>query len=305
MKSKISDILRQAAALLVAICVAFAMTVPAYGANTGPNTGRNANTYIVIKSVPKFYQVHSADSAMQTLAPKGVKYNPKTNTLTLTRYSSKNAVIEANEMGSDFKIKVNGTCNVGQIMIWGQGYGGSLRITGKGTLNINKNKIYDYAVLMNAEISDSKLVIDKTVNINAYAPKGKAALFLCKTTASKNGIQLKGKVTGKKKITKKSSVEYKYEWVDVYLEGFARTIEMFKIKNSAGKLYGCLPEGIQEEHYTIYELEANDDGTYNSKPVEGQDMLTAIPSEYTVIKHKFKVYEHKTSASTLKIKAKK
>ena len=204
-------------------------------------------------------------------------------------------------MGDNFKVKVNGTCNIGQLSVWGYGYGGSLRITGKGTLNINKNKLFEYAVFMNAEESASKLVIDKTVNLNAYSTKGGApAVALYRTTVSKNGIQIKGKVTVKNRIKKSSGNSTAYEWVYVYIENSPNAVEMFKLKDSDGKLYGCK----YEQYHSIYALEANADGTYNGTLVEGQDSLEKIPDKYKVCGKSTKVYGYSTTATTFKVKAK-
>ena len=299
MKSRTITTMRKAAVLFVALCVAFAMTAPVYAANNGPNTGKDAYSYVNIKTATKSYTVYFCNSKVKTSAPKGVRYSKKTNTLTLTKYSSKKAVIEANEMGNNFKIKISGTCNIGQLNVLGFGYGGSLRITGKGTLNINKGKPFDYAVLMNAEESASKLVIDKTVNLNAYAHKGGfPAIELCRTTVSKNGIQIKGKVTVKNKIKKSSGDSTAYEWIDVYADNNTYTTDMFKLNDSDGKLYGCLV-GLD---YSIYALEANADGTYNGTLVAKS--LKEIPAEYTVCGKSTKVYGYYTTAPTFKVKAK-
>ena len=303
MKSGTISTVRRAAVLFVALCVAFAMAAPVYGANSGPNTGKDTNAYIKIQSAAKSYEVYNHDSNLKTSAPKGVKYNKKTNTLTLTKYSGKNAVIEANEMGDNFKIKVSGTCNVGKILVWGFGYGGSLRITGKGTLNINKGKPFDCAVFMNAEESASKLVIDKTVNLNAYGNKGGAPVIeLCRTTASKNGIQIKGKVTVKNKIKRLPSVSIAYEWADVYVENYPNTVDMFKLKDSAGNLYGCAYSGMYGQYYSIFTLKVNADGTYNGTMVA--DTIEEIPDKYTACGKSIKVYGYSTTAATFKVKAK-
>ena len=301
MRTRTINTIKKAAVLFIALCVAFAMAAPVYGANNGPNKGKDAYSYVQVKTPSKSYTVYCYDSKVKTSAPKGIKYNKKTNTLTITKYSNKKASVEANEMGDNFKIKVNGTCNIGQLSVLGYGYGGSLRLTGKGTLNINKNKLFEYAVFMNAEESASKLVIDKAVNLNAYAHKGGfPAIELCRTTVSKNGIQIKGKVTVKNRIKKSSGNSTAYEWVYVYIENSPNAVEMFKLKDSDGKLYGCR----YEQYHSIYALEANADGTYNGTLVEGQDSLEKIPDKYKVCGKSTKVYGYSTTATTFKVKAK-
>lgn len=301
MRTRTINTIKKAVILFVALCVAFAMAAPVCGANNGPNKGKDAYSYVQVKTPSKSYTVYCYDSKVKTSAPKGIKYNKKTNTLTITKYSNKKASVEANEMGDNFKVKVNGTCNIGQLSVLGYGYGGSLRLTGKGTLNINKNKLFEYAVFMNAEESASKLVIDKTVNLNAYSTKGGApAVALYRTTVSKNGIQIKGKVTVKNRIKKSSGNSTAYEWVYVYIENSPNAVEMFKLKDSDGKLYGCK----YEQYHSIYALEANADGTYNGTLVEGQDSLEKIPDKYKVCGKSTKVYGYYTSAPTFKVKAK-
>ena len=301
MRTRTINTIKKAAVLFIALCVAFAMAAPVYGANNGPNKGKDAYSYVQVKTPSKSYTVYCYDSKVKTSAPKGIKYNKKTNTLTITKYSNKKASVEANEMGDNFKIKVNGTCNIGQLSVLGYGYGGSLRLTGKGTLNINKNKLFEYAVFMNAEESASKLVIDKTVNLNAYSTKGGApAVALYRTTVSKNGIQIKGKVTVKNKIERLASVFIAQEWIDVYADNNSYTTDMFKLKDSDGKLYGCK----YEQYHSIYALKANADGTYNGTLVEGQDSLEKIPAEYKVCGKSTKVYGYSTTATTFKVKAK-
>ena len=301
MRTRTINTRKKAAVLFIALCVAFAMAAPVYGANNGPNKGKDAYSYVQVKTPSKSYTVYCYDSKVKTSAPKGIKYNKKTNTLTITKYSNKKASVEANEMGDNFKVKVNGTCNIGQLSVLGYGYGGSLRITGKGTLNIHKNKLFEYAVFMNAEESASKLVIDKTVNLNAYSTKGGApAVALYRTTVSKNGIQIKGKVTVKNRIKKSSGNSTAYEWVYVYIENSPNAVEMFKLKDSDGKWHGCK----YEQYHSIYALEANADGTYNGTLVEGQDSLEKIPDKYKVCGKSTKVYGYYTSAPTFKVKAK-
>ena len=66
-----------------------------------------------------------------------------------------------------------------------------------------------------------------------------------------------------------ASVFIAQEWIDVYADNNSYTTDMFKLKDSDGKLYGCK----YEQYHSIYALEANADGTYNGTLVEGQDSL--------------------------------
>ena len=98
----------------------------------------------------------------------GASYDRSTNTLTITNLK-RDCGIEANEMGDDFKIKVVGENEIDNILVWGFGHGGSLTLTGNGTVTINKEGTYYNAINMEAEDTNSALTIDNTVNVNLYA----------------------------------------------------------------------------------------------------------------------------------------
>ena len=56
-----------------------------------------------------------------------------------------------NVMGDDFKVVVKGENQLRAILIWGDGYGGNLTVSGNGKLIINKNKKQKSAISMYAE----------------------------------------------------------------------------------------------------------------------------------------------------------
>ena len=89
MRTRTINTIKKAAVLFIALCVAFAMAAPVYGANNGPNKGKDAYSYVQVKTPSKSYTVYFCDSKVKTSAPKGIKYNKKTNTLTITKYSNK------------------------------------------------------------------------------------------------------------------------------------------------------------------------------------------------------------------------
>ena len=107
-------------------------------------------------------------------------------------------------------------------------------------------------------------------------------------------------MTVKNKIERLASVFIAQEWIDVYADNNSYTTDMFKLKDSDGKLYGCK----YEQYHSIYALEANADGTYNGTLVEGQDSLEKIPDKYKVCGKSTKVYGYSTTAPTFKVKAK-
>ena len=75
-------------------------------------------------------------------------------------------------MGDDFKVVVKGENQLRAILIWGDGYGGNLTVSGNGKLIINKNKKQKSAISMYAEGTKGLLTIEKSVNLEAYSQKG-------------------------------------------------------------------------------------------------------------------------------------
>lgn len=71
----------------------------------------------------------------------GAHYEQSANTLYLSDFSTDKS-LECSTMGDDFKIHITGTNAIGQITIWGDGYGGSLTIEGDGTLIVNNALSY-------------------------------------------------------------------------------------------------------------------------------------------------------------------
>ncbi|MDD5952040.1 MAG: fibronectin type III domain-containing protein [Oscillospiraceae bacterium] len=131
----------------------------------------------------------------------GVTYNKKTNTLTLNNVKAPDKMLEINEMGENFTIVLKGTNTLGTIQAFGYGYGGSVRLSGTGSLTLNKNKAYRSAILVQAESGPAKLTIDKGVKLTAYAAKGYDAFAITKTTCGTNALNITGttsiKNTGK------------------------------------------------------------------------------------------------------------
>lgn len=118
--------------------------------------------------------VFSNNTVQNELA--GAVYNRNTNTLTITNLSADNMILETNVMGDDFTLNVVGNCSIGQIKVWGDGYGGTLNIVGDGTLTVNANKIYDNAIVLNAESSNSALKFGAGVKVNLYAKEDVAVV---------------------------------------------------------------------------------------------------------------------------------
>lgn len=118
--------------------------------------------------------VFANDTVQNELA--GAVYDRASNTLTITNLSATNMIMETNVMGDDFTLNVVGNCSIGQIKVWGDGYGGTLNIVGDGTLTVNQNKVFDNAIILNAEYSASALKFGAGAKVNLFAKEDVAVV---------------------------------------------------------------------------------------------------------------------------------
>jgi len=164
------------AVLLTAVMLITAIHIAAFAANNGPADVEWAfiSVYYAGEGEPddKAYDhVYSEKKAFNNAVP-GVTYDKATNTLTLDNYKNKKAAISANMMGDDFKINVVGECEIAMLAAWGDGWGGSVTITGTGMLTINEEKLADSAIVFRAEHTASKLTVDSGVTVKLFGDGG-------------------------------------------------------------------------------------------------------------------------------------
>lgn len=184
------------AVMLIVVFLFSSLTITAYAAN-GPlgivetpwgdsfylayvtflETDENGNILQDEDFNPIAHTVFSEDVSVDAL--DGAVYDKETNTLTLTNFIADNMILETNVMGDDFVIKVVGECSIGQMRIWGDHYGGTLNLEGDGCLTVNKNSIYDNAVILNAEYSNSSLNFGQDVTVKLYAKQDVAVIRQC------------------------------------------------------------------------------------------------------------------------------
>ena len=109
----------------------------------------------------------------------GAHYDLASNTLTLTDFYGVNLALELNAMGDDFTLCINGDCSLAWICVYGSGYGGSLTISGEGTLEINPNRfttVY-HGILMCPEDSKISLNFGEFVSVDVCAAQNAVAVF--------------------------------------------------------------------------------------------------------------------------------
>lgn len=187
-----------AAAMLAFLMCAACLLVPAKGENGPCDTGDWAFAYISVgndgdSSNPQgeyktIYSVSSKDIS----TVEGIFYDRASNTLTIENYNNTKNIIATNMMGDDFKINIKGENHIGELVSYGDGWGGSITLTGNGTLYINENKSYETAIYMNAENTKSVLTVGPECNVYVYS--GLNALVSSSNTTS-DIIKAEGKLS--------------------------------------------------------------------------------------------------------------
>lgn len=171
----------------IILCGVFAGVVTE-AAVSGPNPGDQSCAYVVLSDgqtynkyafdgiVPSLRQYYSEDTGKDIA---GASYDKKTNTLTLKNCNVK--YIDANEMGDDFTIRLEGTNTVTMLTVWGYGYGGCVTFTGDGVLNCN----YLY---LRAEKTSSTLTVNGKATVNLSTDEDYTLFFIDNTYVKENVI---------------------------------------------------------------------------------------------------------------------
>ncbi len=187
-----------AAAMLAFLMCAACLLVPAKGENGPCDTGDWAFAYISVgndgdSSNPQgeYKTIYSA-SSKDISTVEGISYDRASNTLTIENYNNTKNRIATNMMGDDFKINIKGENHIGGLVSYGDGWGGSITLTGNGTLYINENKSYETAIYMNAENTKSVLTVGPECNVYVYS--GLNALVSLSNTTS-DIIKAEGKLS--------------------------------------------------------------------------------------------------------------
>ena len=102
------------------------------------------------------------------VTPANAAYDPATNTLTLTNFSAHE--LDVNLMGNGFRIELVGSNVLDRLCVWGAYYGGSVTLTGSGTLTVNKsgNSGDGVGIRLQGEFSQSCLMIDRGATVDVY-----------------------------------------------------------------------------------------------------------------------------------------
>ena len=210
---------------------------------------------------------------------EGAVYDQGTNTLTLTDFSGPTLNLIAREMGSGFKIVVNGTNALKCVRVYGGTYGGALTIEGTGTLTINNSAdtAYYAGIDLRGEGVETALAIGAEVTLHVTGRDGSGAVSVAPApTDSKpitwSGTLSNGQLASSPIILSLPAMytEDPYDKYNVY-------------RDEEGKYYG-LKMGREaappfDLFYSVYEV-TNTDGTYALAGTEPMAGLANLSEEY-------------------------
>ena len=136
------------------------------GARIGFSDYNSPNTAYVVND-------HGEGLVIDNTVFPGASYDKSTNTLTLNNVDAQNHSLFIWYMGDDFKLKVEGTNNVGVIYVNNMFsiYNTILNIIGTGSLTVNENKEESVAISMWSEGDggNARLSVADSVTLHLYA----------------------------------------------------------------------------------------------------------------------------------------
>ena len=184
--------------------------------------------------------------ANELVTVSGASYDSKTNTLTLRNFTA--SELDINLMGNGFKIKLVGDNYLDKLTVWGAYYGGSVTITGDGSLTINESGRSPDGVGLNiqGEWSQSCLMIDKKATLDVY---GDYAIVIGATTMKQaiyylSPVVLTGGVRSNGQFVEYSSNTYDSD--GNYLGSVSTTLEEISAK-----------EGVDYYDYSVVDEDGN------------------------------------------------
>ncbi|MCR5835068.1 MAG: fibronectin type III domain-containing protein [Lachnospiraceae bacterium] len=199
----------------------------------------------------------------------GTSYDKSTNTLTLSNFDGSKQYLEANSMGEDFKIKLEGTNTLHKIYVYGSGHGGSLDITGSGSLELNATKTLHLndrsAICLRGENSKTRLTVENTASVHAISDEGQPAVMIT-DSLDDIGIDVKGMLENGEVLSENSVIAKKItaNTQDAGIYVYSAYQDLYK--DAVGNFYGVLFQTIYSgsggeiPYYRIYTLDGGEDG---------------------------------------------
>ena len=211
---------------------------------------------------------------------EGAVYDQGTNTLTLTNFSGSNLNLIAREMGSGFKIVVEGTNALKCVRVYGGTYGGALAIEGTGTLTINNSNdtAYYAGIDLRGEGVETALAIGAGVTLHVTGRSRSGAVSVAPAPTNSPPITWGGTLS----IGQLASSPIILSLPAMYMEDPYKKYNVYQ--DGEGKYYGLkMDRGEAPPYdlvYSVYEVTKDTDGTYalaGTEPITG---LVNLSEEY-------------------------
>ncbi len=292
------SIFKRALSLLMALCLAigFVPTVSlAADDRTGPNPNAvyeydTAHIYLCDTSttnVEKILYVQVDGVAID--AVDGMIYDKNTNTLSLSNFTGTGKYLQINEMGSDFKINLEGESTLDAIISWGYGYEASLNITGSGTLSVNPDKNVAISerqgIYIEAEGAPAVLKVAPESTVNAYGSNGGPAVTINETSTSSDAIIAQGKLSSGQPVQVQKHIQRKRQkFCNATNDDFNYPVYTYNGDYYGYRIVAIIDENLNVTNgYSMYSLTGNDTDGYIATPVEGEAELTEVPEKYEIV----------------------
>lgn len=225
---------KKIAAAVLSLSLLFA-PLTAYAKN-GPNLEASSlESYITLldnsgNPTDLFYSSGGTKSEASTV--DGAKYDLSSNTLYLSGLTT-DQKLECSMMGDDFKIQLSGTNSIGQITIWGDGYGGSVTIGGNGKLSVNSKLSYTDvpAILLRADGAAARFTLADTALVTLKGTSATGSLAIMSTSVAGSTAAIQAGLD-KSKITTAANSDSTY---DHQLTDASVTLQLQSAKTSATK----------------------------------------------------------------------
>lgn len=190
-------------------------------AQDGPNltSASSAESYVSLldaDGTPTDLFYSAGGVVSKSASVSGAHYEQSANTLYLSGFSTAQS-LECSTMGDDFKIHLTGTNAIGQISVWGDGYGGSLTVEGNGTLTVNKALAYTDvpAVFLRADGAKASFSVKDSAKVVLNGTSSAGSLAILSTTVTEPLTAINANITGNKIVSNKNTdATYDYQISD-------------------------------------------------------------------------------------------
>ena len=221
--------------LIFAVIAIMLLTLIGTTTSNATNGPSDLYAFIDLSNMEEWHEIYCEGTVIND-AVEGLTYDVSTNTLTMDNLDRESLILTVNKMGDDFKIKLVGDNKIAMISAYGDDYGGSVTITGEGTLTIDTEKFGMIpteeeevnGIVLWAENANSILTIENTATVNIKAQSNAIAIYdtpnsdASKVIVLKNGQNIssninKGKYSYPESENERTIIFQPSEYVEDYV----------------------------------------------------------------------------------------